>query len=374
MLRIKDNIAGNTSTATKLQNARTINGTNFDGSANITTSNWGTSRTLTIGNTGKSINGSANISWSLSEIGAAASSHSHDYLPLSGGTLTGELLLPNGSLRLGTNSSSKWGFIGNNLSGTWLRFYDEEAKAAFNTQKVYASTYRIYHEGYKPTLTDLGATADLLTLKSLKFEIDRAWMFDQGGSGSTSTLDLTAQTDEKTFNICGINKTKKATFKTSSTYVDLWMDGGVFPNSNSTHDLGSSSKRWRTIYATNALSTSDKKYKENIKYILDKEISTFDLENEITKKDIYNFIKNDYKLSKYNYVEQEHEEFGFIAQDLANTKIGDKLIIKTEEGYMYSIGSYLGIIVGALQEEINLRDRQIEELRKEINTIKGGAN
>ncbi len=87
-------LSGNATTATTLQTARTINGTSFNGSANITTStwgtartingtsingstnyttaNWGTARTLTIGNTGKSVNGSGNVSWSLSEIGAAA--------------------------------------------------------------------------------------------------------------------------------------------------------------------------------------------------------------------------------------------------------------------------------------------------------------
>lgn len=73
-------LSGNASTATTLQTARTINGTSFNGSANITTSNWGTARTLTIGNTGKSVNGSANVSWTLSEIGAAASSHTHTSL------------------------------------------------------------------------------------------------------------------------------------------------------------------------------------------------------------------------------------------------------------------------------------------------------
>ena len=56
--------------ADTLTTARTINGTSFDGSANITTANWGTARTLTIGNTGKSVNGSANVSWTLAEIGA----------------------------------------------------------------------------------------------------------------------------------------------------------------------------------------------------------------------------------------------------------------------------------------------------------------
>lgn len=67
-------LSGNATTATTLQTARTINGTSFNGSANITTANWGTARNLTIGNTAKSVNGSGNVAWSLSEIGAAPSS------------------------------------------------------------------------------------------------------------------------------------------------------------------------------------------------------------------------------------------------------------------------------------------------------------
>ena len=66
-------------TSAQLTTARTINGTSFNGTANITTANWGTGRTLTIGNTGKSVNGSGNVSWSLSEIGAAAANHTHNY-------------------------------------------------------------------------------------------------------------------------------------------------------------------------------------------------------------------------------------------------------------------------------------------------------
>ncbi len=57
-------------TANTLAISRTINGTSFNGSANITTANWGTARTLTIGLTGKSVDGSTNINWSLTEIGA----------------------------------------------------------------------------------------------------------------------------------------------------------------------------------------------------------------------------------------------------------------------------------------------------------------
>ena len=74
--------SGKANQANTLATARTINGTSFNGSANITTANWGTARTLTIGNKGQSVNGSGNVSWSLSEIGA---------LPAAGGTVSGNL-------------------------------------------------------------------------------------------------------------------------------------------------------------------------------------------------------------------------------------------------------------------------------------------
>ena len=73
-------------------------------------SKWITARTLTIGSTGKSVDGSGNVSWSLAEIGASSTTHTHSikingatktiaasggavidlgsYLPLSGGTMT----------------------------------------------------------------------------------------------------------------------------------------------------------------------------------------------------------------------------------------------------------------------------------------------
>ena len=67
--------SGTAAKATVLATARTINGTSFNGSANITTANWGTSRAIKIGNTSKNVNGSAGVTWTLAEIGAAPSSH-----------------------------------------------------------------------------------------------------------------------------------------------------------------------------------------------------------------------------------------------------------------------------------------------------------
>lgn len=53
-----------------------INGTEITQVNNA--NKWTTARSFTIGNTSKSVDGSSNVSWSLSEIGAASSSHNHD--------------------------------------------------------------------------------------------------------------------------------------------------------------------------------------------------------------------------------------------------------------------------------------------------------
>ena len=133
-------LSGNASTATTLQTARTINGTSFNGSANITTANWGTARTLTIGKTGKSVNGSGNVSWSLSEIGA---------LPLTGGTVTGETIFNN---YLTLNAWSGYG------TGTAQMWYDGNSKIVNiqNATGLKVGTNTVYTTGNKPTLADIG--------------------------------------------------------------------------------------------------------------------------------------------------------------------------------------------------------------------------
>jgi hypothetical protein len=121
------NLSGNATTATTLQTARTINGTSFNGSANITTANWGTARTITIGNTGKSVNGSANVAWSLAEIGAQAAltnpitgTGSTNYIPKFTGTSTlgNSQIFDNGTnIGIGTTSPQQTlhllGFVSN---------------------------------------------------------------------------------------------------------------------------------------------------------------------------------------------------------------------------------------------------------------------
>ena len=162
-----DSLAANT--ANTLVTARTINGTSFNGSANITTANWGTARTITIGNTGKSVNGSGNISWSLSEIGAAAASHTHNYIPASTGSSisihadsdsssTGEYLL----LKAGHNELK----IASSAGGTTVT--KGQDKLTFNGNIV-------YHAGRKPTAAEIGAasTSALETVQQNISDVER---------------------------------------------------------------------------------------------------------------------------------------------------------------------------------------------------------
>ncbi len=146
-------LSGNASTATTLQTARTINGTSFNGSGNITTANWGTARTITIGSAGKSVNGSGNVSWSLSEIGA---------VPLSTGgnitihadsdaSTTNEYLM----LKAGHNE------LKITTSGGGSTVTKGQDKLTFNGNVV-------YHAGKKPTPADIGAAPSSHTHSSLK--------------------------------------------------------------------------------------------------------------------------------------------------------------------------------------------------------------
>lgn len=99
----------------------TVNWADYAGRAQ-TADSWTFPITLTIGSTGKSVNGSSDISWTLAEIGASASSHTHSvkingttktiaapegtvvdlgsYLPLTGGTMTGAINFSNANAKL----------------------------------------------------------------------------------------------------------------------------------------------------------------------------------------------------------------------------------------------------------------------------------
>lgn len=99
-------IRNNSATSTKLQTARTINGTAFDGTQNITTAIWGSTRTISLTGavTGSvSTNGGANITISTS-YGDMSSLNSR-FVNVTGDTMTGPLKF-NGATGIGFNSTN----------------------------------------------------------------------------------------------------------------------------------------------------------------------------------------------------------------------------------------------------------------------------
>lgn len=100
----------NVNSATKLQTARQINGTNFDGTANITTAKWGTARSIKIGNTAKNVDGSGNVTWTFAEIGGAAANHTHGLLHDNFTTTIAN-----------TTTDSGWGMINSSYNGFILK-------------------------------------------------------------------------------------------------------------------------------------------------------------------------------------------------------------------------------------------------------------
>ena len=65
---IRGNLNGTAAQADKLTVPKTINGTAFDGSDNIETEYWGTTRLITLGATSKAVDGASNVSWTVPEI------------------------------------------------------------------------------------------------------------------------------------------------------------------------------------------------------------------------------------------------------------------------------------------------------------------
>ncbi|MDG2790917.1 hypothetical protein P7M42_07235 [Vibrio parahaemolyticus] len=202
--------------ADKLTTARTINGTSFNGTANITTANWGTARTLTIGNTARSVNGSSNVSWSLAEIGAAPSGYGLGTygrsLPSSilgdtalrresgfwqGSSVTGLPTYGHSWKYLWTqahsNSNGYWGYIGIDFDCT-AAFFGGQSAGADKT------AIRLFADNYHPN-ADKWTAARTLTLAG-----DLSGSVSIDGSSNVTLTAAVADNSHNHTNLDGITK------------------------------------------------------------------------------------------------------------------------------------------------------------------------
>ena len=140
-------IRNNSATSTKLQTARTINGTAFDGTQNITTAIWGSTRTISLTGavTGSvSTNGGTNITISTS-YGDMSSLNSR-FVNVTGDTMTGPLKF-NGATGIGFNSAN---IEGADNIGTTIKIHLGQDGASQDKANLRIGSW--YGVGWYPTI------------------------------------------------------------------------------------------------------------------------------------------------------------------------------------------------------------------------------
>jgi hypothetical protein len=130
------------------------------------------------------------------------------------------------------------------------------------------------------------------------------------------------------------------------------------------------------IYGTLA-NGSDRSLKENIRYLDDTVMATSD--DLLDKADLHDFIVNQVDLCEFNYIGDTSNKIGFIANDYEGTKVGDKIVFRStnEDGaelLSYDVNNLLFATIGALQEEVRMRDEQIASLEARLAKIEEMLN
>jgi hypothetical protein len=170
--------------------AATVSGTNTGDQTTITgnagtATTWQTARTLTIGSTGKSVNGSANVSWTLAEIGAQAAGN---YLTSTIGT---NLTISNATspntyyLQFGDNSGWTFRFM-TSVSGTPTTRY------SFTDIGNFTAT------GNVTAFSDIRLKTDLIPIENALSKVNQltGYTFTRTDTGSRQT-GLVAQEVQK---------------------------------------------------------------------------------------------------------------------------------------------------------------------------------
>lgn len=342
------------------------------------------------------------------EIGAATSSHTHDTIVTKSLTdwntaHTNGYWQSNNGANGPEASGWFWGFRMQHSAGygAQIAVGNGNGKMYFRSQDANGAGpwYRIYHTGNKPSPSEIGAATAShghsdLTLNSLVINnpgmglklvgdyrtpsmlafchgsqpVGRIYMQDAGFANLEGNRWVTIQ---------GYDENNKADtlFGIKADSVN-WMfhSCSIRPNSDNSRDLGSTDMRYRKIYSAGGVVTSsDKNMKRNIEYIDTKKRNA----DKISTNDCYSFIKS-IPHATYYYkkkvrpdasteqciladknqtllpVTKDDFMVGFIAQDIADSKVGKILLNEFKDtGYNYNLNNYVGIISKALQETIN---------------------
>ena len=129
--------------------------------------------------------------------------------------------------------------------------------------------------------------------------------------------------------------------------------GHFVPFINNTYDIGESSERVRTIYAVNALNTSDRTLKKNIN---DCDLGlTF--VNTLKPKSFY------FNDTVSGSIEHDRKNYGLIAQDLIDTPLSDSVFGEKDGEYNLRYNDLFAPMIKAIQD----LSKQVETLKAQVS-------
>lgn len=338
---ITGTLTGNASTATTLQTGRTINGTTFNGSANITTSYWGTTRTFYINDpsgahyNSYSVNGSGNVDM---------------YLP---------------STMTGFSSITSTTFSGS-LSGN-------ASSASTATKLTTART--IWGQSFNGTANVSGAMTGVTSITATGL-IRTSNLFSAGDGGSDNAYGYYNCTRPNTANtgyVC-YAFVRSGTHAFGLGYYNYEI---VLGNANTSRQFNA---RWLqlnssrllingNIEATGAVtaksSSSDIRLKKNIK-----EYNALDIINKLKSVKYY---WNDTAKANSPIFNDNEEHYGLIAQDLLINGYSQWVSNCFKDYYVIQYERLIPVLWRGIQQvdnEVATLKKKIATLEKELSSVK----
>jgi hypothetical protein len=310
------------------------------------------------------------------QLNGKADAHSHNYLSLNGGTVSGNVTIQKASgpsVILSVNGVSSKSEIYKNAnsttdSGTTISDYKANgtrdsivlnSAATALDKKLYlvvnhggsnSATYMIYGEHHKPTPSEIGAfssnggTINGDTNISGLFKVNGQQAFSYSASTASQSIGTNNATGGTTI-CCGEN----ATVAINGQYLKT---SDILPKTTNKHYCGNANFRWTGIYSTSAVNvSSDERLKENIE--------------SIDVNDAVNLI-NGIDVKSFNYIASDKEQIGVIAQDIikASPEMAKYLVEQDEEGYY---GVKTSDLVFPLIATVQKLTKEIEELKAKLN-------
>ena len=363
---------------------------------------WGNGTAITDSTAWQQIYTSSNKP-SAADIGAATSGHSHSYLPLSGGTMTGAIKsnsmsglwveAANGGALI--NSTRGYNDFSPMLSGAAtngrmvLAFYSGSLMAGYLSKancdswsNAVSSTAQIFCENGGAVYDATLKTKYLSSSNNIVSTGGSIWSQNQyvgitDANGSQFRAFFGMRSNRATCEVGDGSVAGQVTIRsgkgTAGSGVTILCEV-----SNGNNYVQYVSPEAGTIALTKHL--SDRTRKENIKYVETDECG-------YSNKDFYNFIKDNLELATYNLKKEyaatdTHKKLNFIAQDILwdfdkqeENKVGN-LIVQAQDAMedqlslSYDPETYTSVIAGALKEAIS----KIEELESERDSLRSEVN